>query len=107
MSLTPSLRNRVKRLEVAASIRAEPTLTELLREVEARRGVRRSMTAEQREAQAAAYRAACIASLDAPDAPVGSVRAALLDVSRRIGRRCLADHASAAEFPSTAERSAA
>lgn len=90
MSLTPSLRNRVKRLEDAAAIRAEPTLTDLLREVEARRGIYCTMTPEQRAAQAAAHRAACIESLDEPDAEGGWLRAALQEGNRRMGRRYLA-----------------
>lgn len=85
--ISPSLRLRVERLEAAAAVRAEPTLTDLLREVEARRG---AMTPEQRAAQAAAHRAGCIAALDTPDAPVGSVRAALQEVCRRAGRLHLA-----------------
>lgn len=86
MSLTPSLRSRVRRLEDAAAIRAEPTLTDLLREVEARR----AMTPEQHQARQAAHRAACIASLSEPDA-AGKLAALLQEVSRRAGRRYLAE----------------
>ena len=90
MSFAPSLRNRVRRLESAAAIRVEPTLTDLLIEVEKRRHAYRSMTCEQREAREAAHRAACIASLDEPDAE-GALTAALQETSRRAGRRYLAE----------------
>lgn len=84
--MTAGLRSRVRKLEDAAAIRVEPTLTDLLIEVEARRDARRSMTAEERAKREAAHREACIASLDEPDLPAGTMRAALQKVRRRAGQ---------------------
>ncbi|MBK6864098.1 MAG: hypothetical protein IPG91_11195 [Ideonella sp.] len=89
----------MRKLEAAAEIRASRTLTDLLREVEARRGAYRSMTPEQRAAQEAAHRAAFIASIASPDAPAGSVRAALQEVCRRLGRQYLAEHTTQTDQP--------
>lgn len=101
MSLAPSLKHRIRRLEAAAAIRAEPTLTDLLRKVEERRGAYRAMTPEEREAERAARRADCIAALDEDDAPARTVRAALQEVRRRAGRL----HASAERIEALEQRS--
>lgn len=85
MSLAPSLRSRVKRLEVAEGFRGERTFGERLREAEARI---ESETTEQRAEREAKDRADCIAALSESDARE-SFTARLQRARRRLGREYL------------------
>jgi hypothetical protein len=85
MTFSPSLRSRVKRLEVAEGFRGERTFGERLREAEARF---ESETKEQRAEREAEDRADCIAALSEPDARE-PFSARLQRARRRFGREYL------------------
>ena len=78
MSFVPSLQARVKGLETQAGVEREVTLTDLLREVEERRGTHRAKTAAERVADDAAL----LAWVPGPE-PTGKLARALWEVELR------------------------
>jgi hypothetical protein len=87
VSLAPSLRSRVKRLEQSVGPNAPVDCAVVMR---AARELRLSMTPEQRITQEVARDAAAVRSLTEPDEPRGTQAEKVQRIRRSRGRRLLA-----------------